>query len=107
MTKSTRSSRMERINQAGQDLANRYGAALIGADRNFEKRYEEGTHVVGLTVKLPREIGDDFLIVVRAQKEEARVVAFHGAPTFAEAVVGMLTRLQQDTLKWKEDEYAR
>lgn len=62
----------------------------------------------GFTVRGPRSRGDEILVVVRGVDHEgAPVVAFHGAYSLEEALLGLAARLGNGTLKWREDQFAK
>jgi hypothetical protein len=101
-----RSSRLDRMNKAAHEMAARAGALMIGAQRIVEAQAEEGFLITGFSVRLPRTEDQDVLVVVRAITAEGPVVGFHGSLDLGEAIVGMIGRLQANTMKWKDDEYA-
>ena len=104
MTK--RSSRQERMSKAAVDMAARAGALLIGAQRLVEAREDEGLQLTGLSIRMPRTDEEDVLVTARAITAEGPKVAFHGSLDLGDAIVGFFGRLQANTLRWKDDEYA-
>jgi uncharacterized protein YhdP len=81
------------------------GERLLGADAVFERSFTRGDVVVSLSIRVPEMDGDDWLVTVRAYQDAKRVVGFHAAPTFGEAVTGTLNRLQNGSMKWKDDKF--
>lgn len=64
--------------------------------------------VTGVTIRGPREAGDEILLVVRGiGSDGGPVVAFHSAYGLAEALLSLAARLNNGSLKWREDEFAR
>lgn len=60
--------------------------------------------ITGISVRAPKERGDDFLITLRGEDGAgARVVAFHGSPDLLDAVRGAVNRIMNGSLKWRED----
>jgi len=64
--------------------------------------------ITGMSVRGPAVRNGEFLITVRGVDHEGLpVVAFHGATDFGEALRGISARVNNGTMKWKADEYAR
>ncbi len=62
----------------------------------------------GLSVRPPTEDNAEFLLVIRAYDDAgAPVVGFHSGLSLGEALAGLYERLDNASLRWKEDEYAR
>jgi hypothetical protein len=83
------------------------GERMLGADTVFERSYTRGDVVLSMSLRVPELDGEDWLVTVRAYQEARRVVGFHAAPTFSEAVVGALNRLENGSMKWKDDAFER
>lgn len=67
-----------------------------------------GLELVGMSVRFPREDGEDFLVTLRALDEAgAPVVAFHGAATLEDAVMGVVNRIDNGSLSWRADQWGR
>lgn len=93
--------------KAFDDYAQKCGEVLIMADRRFDNLAHAGCEVVSLRVRFPENEDGDYLVTVRAVTEEGYRVGFHGAETFQDALTGVLNRLYNGKMKWKEDEYAK
>jgi len=64
--------------------------------------------ITGLSIRGPRERGDEFLITVRAvDAEDEPFVAFHSAFDLHDALRGVKERAQNGQLKWREDTWAK
>lgn len=80
---------------------------LLGRLEGYVDAYaEDEVFIQGITIRVPQDIGTDVLVVVRAVAAGESVVAYHAAPTLGEAIVGMGRRMQNKSLRWKEDKYA-
>ena len=82
------------------------GEAITRVDGGIGTKIEEGTFLLGITIKAPVDQGADWLAVVRADVEGVRVVAFHSADTLTDVIKGACNRYTYNKLKWKDDEYA-
>lgn len=56
-----------------------------------------------IRVKTPNETGSEYLVIVKATNQGQKLVAFHGADTFEDALAGALNKMEQRGLQWKED----
>lgn len=83
----------------------RQAETLHDFERVAEHMFEEEVYLLGLSVRCPRDDAPEYLIVVRVDGPAGKQVGFHSAPTFMEAVVGVVNRLQNRSLKFKEDTY--
>lgn len=83
------------------------GQLLGRIDSYIDKYAEEDVFVTGMSIRIPQDVGEDVFITVRAQSPDGPVVAFHGASSFAEALLGLGNRLQNRSLRWKADQYAK
>jgi hypothetical protein len=64
--------------------------------------------VVGFSVRAPRESGDEFLCTLRVlDADGAPWIAFHSATSLDETLAGLVARLWNGTLKYREDTWAR
>lgn len=85
----------------------RLGETLQQLEPVLDKLYEEDTMILGVSIRFTDDEGGDYLVVIRAQKDGERVVAFHAAATFYEAVEGFVNRLTNRSLRWKADEFTK
>lgn len=78
--------------------------------QRFEKLtaqlFDNDCELVSLTIKLPTEEDGEYLVVVRSFVNGKKMVGFHGANTFMEALRGLITRLENHSIKWRKDKYA-
>lgn len=79
--------------------------AVARLDGLLDTSDERGVSIEGISVRCPNYEREGWLLVIRARTDEGAVVAFHDAPTFLEACVGLSNRIRNNSLKWREDEY--
>jgi len=94
------------------DLTNeaftKVGRGLSDLSSEMEGFRKWPVHIVGFSVRGPSSQGQEFLVTVRAVDAEGeRWVGFHGALSLGEAICGASVRVQNDTMKWKPDEWAK
>lgn len=80
---------------------------LARAESTFRWHEDRDRAVLAIRIRLPEYAGGEYMAVVSAEEEGARVVGFHNGTTLFETVQGLLARMENDTLVWKEDKYAR
>lgn len=97
--------REARGTRALKTMAEAIGMAMIIADKRMETLEEEGLNVLSVRVRRNQDEDGGYLAVVTAEGETGRVVGFHGAATYAEASRGILEKLYNRSLKWREDKY--
>jgi hypothetical protein len=78
----------------------------LGAMADYSHAAYRG--IRGFTVRAPRDDGEEYLVTVRRVGDDGGPeVAFHSATTLGEALAGLVSRLDNGSLKWRVDEYAR
>lgn len=97
--------------QASAAAFERYVFSLGRAWLDFERIAHDmghaGTPIKRVTLKGPLVEGGSALIILTADSEEGPVVAFHNVDDLGTAIKGLAARLQNGSLKWKVDEYAK
>lgn len=59
-----------------------------------------------LSVRGPVEAGGEILIVIKGvDGEGAKLVSFHSAYSLADAIKGIASRIDNGSLRWRQDEY--
>lgn len=59
-----------------------------------------------LSIRGPRDIGDEFLVVARREDEEGTPqVSFHSSEGLVGLLTGLSNRMANGTLKWHTDKY--
>ena len=61
--------------------------------------------ITEIRIKRPRFDGDDTMVIVKALAEGKKYVSFHTSGDAPSALVGALSRLDAQQLKWREDQY--
>lgn len=84
----------------------RIGQHVQDIDRFKWEATELRPVVSSMTLKFDPDDEQGCLAVVRGYKPGGYVVAFHRESTVWECLVGVSKRLANNSLKWKEDEYA-
>ncbi len=98
--------RARRAEHALDSAIKEAGITLYQAEARLASADADGLTVKGVTIRVPKDHGEDYLVTFRARVDGTDCVAFHGAMSFAEAVTGALRRLYNRSLKWREDEYS-
>lgn len=83
------------------------GRSMLRTDRMCENAAADGLTVKAIRIKFPDTPGGGYLAVVTADFDGVACVAFHGGTEFHDVVTGLLNRIQNRSLKWKEDNYAK
>jgi len=96
---------MESQRQYVQALV-RQAEVLLRIEKHADHLFEEGFELVRITLRFPTTERGSYMAVVAANDSGKAVVAFHDAPTLMECLVGVAERLENRSLKFKEDKYA-
>ncbi len=83
----------------------RNAETLLSLEQIADRLFEQDVEVRGITVRFPEDDRPEYLAVIRVMVAGSKEVGFHSAPTFIEVVVGVVTRLQNGSLKFREDTY--
>lgn len=92
--------------QAYQRMLVRQGETLIRFEKVWDDYEQEACELTQLRVIFPGIVGGEYRVVLKATMNGEKFVAFHNAPTLLEALVGLVNRLENRSLKFKEDQYA-
>lgn len=79
---------------------------LARAEDIYERLDENDLSIDSMSLRLPQYVSGDYLVTVRARKEGVAVVGFHGADSMAEVLRGVMARLENGSMQWKDDKYA-
>jgi hypothetical protein len=88
---------------AEDKLISQLGGTIVGADNTLRRQMEYDLDIQTITFKVSPAARSDVLVIVKGIWEGQKVVAFHNAPTFWEATKGVLDRIKNRSLKFKED----
>lgn len=86
-------------------MLHKIGAAIMRGNSYMEKNAEAGTYIRKISLASPWEKSGEWFVVITKYEEGMPLVAFHSADTLQQAVVGLLNRLRNGSLKWRTDEY--
>lgn len=88
---------------AAQRFFEDVGVTLALVEDRLQKLDDEDIIVTHINCKRPDAYRTDWLIVVKAETGQGRVVGFGGGSTLADALRGTLKRLYNRSMKWRED----
>jgi len=94
-------------NREADKLFQDWGWAMYKFEELCSRYAIEDVWIRGFSVSLFREESNEHLVTLRATTPTGKVVAFHGAATLAEALVGLVNRLDNRSLKWREDTWSQ
>ena len=83
------------------------GETLQRVEPVLDRLYDEDVIIKGVTIRFCSEDNSEYFATIRAQVEGEQVVAFHAGATFYETVEGLINRLTNKSLRWKDDQYAK
>lgn len=84
----------------------RLAEAVLTVDKLLDDLAAEDVWVQALRVLPPPLEGGDWRLILKVRIAEKPYVAFCNGSSFGEVVKAMVNRLQNRTVKWKEDQYA-
>lgn len=84
----------------------RQAEVLLRFETVWQDYFEEDAVLTQVRVIFPGIVGGEYRVVLKAEMQEGKFVAFHNAPTLIEALVGLVNRLENKSLKFREDQYA-
>ena len=85
----------------------RIGEKALMLEGCLTRLWEDELYVHSITFRSPRVVGDEYLVVVRGNRNDEAVVAFSSGSTFAESLTTLVNRLRNGSLEFKEDRYAK
>lgn len=94
----------DRQNNAFDKVLARIGFAVLGFGEWCERDGWAQMKVREVRIRAPREAGEDYMVIVKAQVEGRMLVGFHGATSIEEAIRGAYERINNNSMKWKDDE---
>lgn len=83
----------------------RAASSMVHVDGAFERLDEDDIIVSRVVIRLPVGDGSEYLVVANATQGEHKLVAFHRAVSFMEAVTGFCERIVNGSMKWQADRY--
>lgn len=85
----------------------RDGLALHKGDEALRGMFDEGMQVKAIRFRSSGHPEGEWLAVVTMETENGGVVGFHSGVTLVDCITGVLRKLTNRSLKWKEDDYAK
>lgn len=89
-----------------QRILTKAGHAVHSASYRMEVLEGEGVGVTKIAFKARGGPSGEWLAVIGVDTPDGSKVAFHSADSFHGCVEGVCNRLMNNSLKWKDDEYA-
>lgn len=89
--------------KAANNLLRKLGARLEMLDRWVSDPPSGDLFIVEVRFMVRYSTVGDVLAVIKGVSGGEKVIAFHSDDTVTEALTGMVNRLNNGTLKWKED----
>lgn len=83
------------------------GEALMVFETLLPALEAEYIMLLGLSIRFPARAGFDWLIILRAEKPEGRVVAFTQGRTLFDALEALVGAVSERSLRWQPDQYAK
>lgn len=89
--------------RAATRLLTKMGVRLELLDRFVVEAHQDDYYVTDIRFKVRYDTVGDVLGIVKSEGPHGKRIAFHSDDTISECLVGMVNRMNNSTLKWKED----
>lgn len=89
--------------RAADRLLARMGKRLEQLDRWADDPPDGETWITEVRFKTGSAFDEGVLAMIKVERGAEKLLAFHVADGLGEALVGLVSRLENGTLKWKED----
>lgn len=76
---------------------------VMQLEKEFTMPDDTEVRLTELRIKAPTEQGGTYLVIAKGVFERQMVVGFHGADTPHDAIKGACERLNNRSMKWRED----
>lgn len=83
----------------------RQAETLLGMEDVLDHLFEEDVQLRSISIRCPEDDRPEYMAVVRVFWHGEKQVAFHNAPTFLETMTGVVNRLKNRSLQFKDDKY--
>lgn len=93
--------------QQQQKRCQSLGEALMVFESLLPLLEAEYIMMLGLSIRFPARVGFDWLVIVRAEKPDGRVVAFVQGRTLFDALEAFVQGVTDGSLRWQADQYAK
>lgn len=84
-----------------------YGALALRFERALENNDENGVWIRQIKFVLPDGDKPETMGIVTGRSDEGAVVSFVVGATFAECLLQTLRRIENRSLKWRDDKYQK
>lgn len=81
----------------------RLATTIYGMERTIETWDDDDVFFRSLMIKDKRDADGGWLAIIKADGPNGGLVGFHGADTFAECVRGVVERMINKSIKFRED----
>jgi len=95
--------RYDASRRAAARMMTKLGLKLEQLDRWIEDPPDGETFITELRFKMGGGWDGGILAIVKTDGGEGKRIGFHVGDTLADALVGMVNRLENGSIKWKED----
>lgn len=95
--------REEASKVAAKRLLTKLGSKVEQLDRFATEAPSGDYYITEVRFKVRYDTVGDVLGIIKIEGENGKQIAFHSDDTISEALGGMVNRLVNGTLKWKED----
>jgi len=83
----------------------RVAAVLHRLDGIADDSFREERLITGLRLSFPSMTRDGYLAVMSSETAEGKFVAFNADPSPVTALIGIILRLENRSIKWKADQW--
>ncbi len=102
-TKNELERREERYHKKMAAQIAKKGEVLLDLDDQLANPHEDGVLYTDLRIKLDVGYDADYLLIVKRIRGDEKEIAFHYGSTVGAAVEGLVGRMKNGSLKWRED----
>lgn len=95
--------RAEKRERAAQRMMIKLGVALERLDVMTTEGLSNETYITGINIKIRYDTHGDVIVVLKADSADGKLVGFNTADSPSSAVLGLVNRLDNGTLRWRED----
>lgn len=97
------SAKFEASQRAAANLLSNLGVRVEQLDRLIMEGTDDATFITEVRFKMAGDEFEEVLGIVKTNGPHGKQIAFHYAPSLVEALSGIVNRLNNGTLKFKED----
>lgn len=98
-----REARERKLLKAAETLIERLGEAVLHVDEYIRDPADGEHYISELRFRVRYDAEGDVLGVIKAETGAGKVIAFQSGDTVAEVLRGIVNRLRNGSLQWRED----